>query len=86
MNILLAEADVPYDKLYGLDASNGEFEDTDVAIVLGANDVCNPARRWLARRERDGLTFREARRTATPSRRSRGCPCSKCGTRARSSW
>jgi NAD(P) transhydrogenase subunit beta len=43
MNVLLAEANVPYDQLYELDAINEEFERTDVAIVVGANDVVNPA-------------------------------------------
>ncbi|MDP6954462.1 MAG: NAD(P)(+) transhydrogenase (Re/Si-specific) subunit beta, partial [Planctomycetota bacterium] len=43
MNVLLAEADVEYDKLFDLDQINGEFSQTDVTIVLGANDVCNPA-------------------------------------------
>ena len=43
MNVLLAEANVPYDQLYELDAINGEFERTDVSIVVGANDVVNPA-------------------------------------------
>jgi len=43
MNVLLAEADVPYDRLFDLDQINGEFQNTDVVIVIGANDVCNPA-------------------------------------------
>jgi NAD(P) transhydrogenase subunit beta len=43
MNVLLAEANVPYDQLYELDAINDEFERTDVSIVVGANDVVNPA-------------------------------------------
>jgi len=43
MNVLLAEADVPYDQLYDLDAINDEFAKTDVALVVGANDVVNPA-------------------------------------------
>jgi H+-translocating NAD(P) transhydrogenase subunit beta len=43
MNILLAEADVPYEQLYELDRINEDFKNTDVVIVLGANDVCNPA-------------------------------------------
>ncbi|MFC2069650.1 NAD(P)(+) transhydrogenase (Re/Si-specific) subunit beta [Chloroflexota bacterium] len=48
MNVLLAEANVPYDKLYDLDSINNEFERTDVAIVVGANDVTNPAARDVA--------------------------------------
>jgi len=43
MNVLLAEADVPYDQLYDLDHINGEFPLTDVVLVVGANDVVNPA-------------------------------------------
>lgn len=45
MNVLLAEANVPYDKLIEMDAINPEFEQTDVALVIGANDVVNPAAR-----------------------------------------
>ena len=45
MNVLLAEANVPYDQLKDLDQVNNEFEDCDVALVLGANDVVNPAAR-----------------------------------------
>jgi len=45
MNVLLAEANVPYDNLLDLDAANAEFEQTDVAMVIGANDVTNPAAR-----------------------------------------
>lgn len=46
MNILLAEANVSYDKLYEMDAINDEFEETDIAFVVGANDVINPAARY----------------------------------------
>jgi H+-translocating NAD(P) transhydrogenase subunit beta len=43
MNVLLAEADVPYEQLREMDDINGEFSRTDVALVIGANDVTNPA-------------------------------------------
>ncbi|MXW14642.1 MAG: NAD(P)(+) transhydrogenase (Re/Si-specific) subunit beta [Rhodothermaceae bacterium] len=45
MNVLLAEANVPYDSLFEMDEINHEFESTDVALVIGANDVVNPAAR-----------------------------------------
>ena len=45
MNVLLAEADVPYDALKEMDEINPEFPQTDVALVIGANDVTNPAAR-----------------------------------------
>ena len=45
MNVLLAEAGVPYDKILDLDEVNPEFANTDVALVIGANDVVNPAAR-----------------------------------------
>lgn len=43
MNVLLAEVDIPYDQLYEMDAINGEFAHTDCVVVIGANDVLNPA-------------------------------------------
>ena len=43
MNVLLAEADVPYEQLYDMDQINSEFAQADVALVIGANDVTNPA-------------------------------------------
>jgi H+-translocating NAD(P) transhydrogenase subunit beta len=43
MNVLLAAADVPYEKLYDLEDINPEFKDADAVIVVGANDVVNPA-------------------------------------------
>ena len=45
MNVLLAEANVPYDRLYDMEAINDQFADADVALVIGANDVVNPAAR-----------------------------------------
>jgi H+-translocating NAD(P) transhydrogenase subunit beta len=57
MNVLLAEANVPYPQLIEMDEINPEFDRTDVAVVIGANDVVNPAAR----------TTRPARSTACRS-------------------
>ncbi len=53
MNVLLAEADVPYEQLVEMDDINPEFPETDVALVLGANDVVNP----MARTEKDSPIY-----------------------------
>ena len=45
MNVLLAEADIPYDKLLEMDEANSELPQTDIALIIGANDVTNPAAR-----------------------------------------
>ncbi|MEO7016429.1 MAG: NAD(P)(+) transhydrogenase (Re/Si-specific) subunit beta [Leifsonia sp.] len=45
MNVLLAEANVPYDQMLQLDEANSAFDNCDVALVIGANDVCNPSAR-----------------------------------------
>jgi NAD(P) transhydrogenase subunit beta len=46
MNVLLAEADIPYDKLIEVDDANADMEQTDVVLVVGANDTVNPAARY----------------------------------------
>jgi NAD(P) transhydrogenase subunit beta len=45
MNVLLAEANVPYDQLYDLDQINSDLPQTDIVLVVGANDVVNPSAR-----------------------------------------
>lgn len=47
MNVLLAEANVPYTDLYDMEDINGEFQNTDIALIVGANDVTNPAARHV---------------------------------------
>jgi NAD/NADP transhydrogenase beta subunit len=58
MNVLLAEANVPYEDLKEMDAANPEFPTADVALVVGANDVTNPAAR--RRQSRPGRHHRSS--------------------------
>ena len=65
MNVLLAEADIPYDQLIDMDEINADFPQTDVALVIGANDVVNPAARTRQDRARS-----TACRSSTSTRRA----------------
>jgi len=65
MNVLLAEADVPYDQLLDLDQSNPRFAQTDVALVIGANDVVNPSARDDAGSPIYGMPILEVDHAAT---------------------
>ncbi len=65
MNVLLAEADVPYEQLLDLDDANSRFPQTDVVLVLGANDVVNPAARDDSTSPIYGMPILEVDRAAT---------------------
>jgi hypothetical protein len=72
MNVLLAEANVPYDKLKDMDEINPEFDRCDVAVVVGANDVVNPAARHDTSSPIYGMPMpRPSCSSATRRRRSR---------------
>ncbi|MBI4264950.1 MAG: NAD(P)(+) transhydrogenase (Re/Si-specific) subunit beta [Acidobacteria bacterium] len=65
MNVLLAEANVPYDLLVEMDRINDDFQNTDVALVIGANDVVNPAARYKKNSPLYGMPILNADRART---------------------
>jgi NAD(P) transhydrogenase subunit beta len=71
MNVLLAEAEVPYDQVAEMEDINSEFGQTDVVLVLGANDVVNPAPRTRSRRSRACRSWKPTKPRASSSTSAR---------------
>ena len=72
MNVLLAEADIPYDKLLDMVEVNGDFPQVDVALIIGANDVTNPAARTDASSPMFGMPILDVDKARTVMMIKRG--------------